>query len=109
MRVRAVAVGSLVVLMVSAGVSSAATTPGGTYTGQTSQSHGTITFRVSGGKITRIAFVDGTGVGKGCASVGAPHRSIRSSSVPTSNLQRAVTSVQPRHRVRMRSSRSPGS
>jgi len=72
MRVRAVAVGTLVVLMVSVGVSSAATFPAGTYAGRTSQSQGTISFKVSGGKITRIAFVDGTEVGKGCASVGAP-------------------------------------
>ncbi len=43
----------------------------GTYSGKTSQHKGTITLKVSGGKIANVSFVDGTGIGAGCAAAGA--------------------------------------
>lgn len=52
-----------------AGVASAA--GAGTYTGSTSQHSGTISLKVSGGKVVHVAFVDGTGHGSGCSQFAA--------------------------------------
>jgi hypothetical protein len=43
----------------------------GTYSGSTSQRNGTISLKVSGGKVVRVTFVDGTGRGSGCSQFGA--------------------------------------
>jgi hypothetical protein len=43
----------------------------GTYSGKTSQPKGTISLKVSGGKIVHVSFADGTGHGSGCSSFGA--------------------------------------
>jgi hypothetical protein len=52
------------------GVASAAQS--GTYAGRTSQHSGTISLKVSHGKIVHVTFADGTGIGSGCSSFGAP-------------------------------------
>jgi hypothetical protein len=52
------------------GVASAA--QAGTYSGKTSQRNGSISFKVSGGKIVHVKFADGTGMGSGCSSFGTP-------------------------------------
>jgi hypothetical protein len=39
----------------------------GTYTGSTSQHNGTVSLKVSNGKIVHVSFVDGNGHGSGCS------------------------------------------
>jgi hypothetical protein len=51
----------------------------GTYSGKTSQKQGSIALTVKGGVVTRVKFVDGTGVGSGCQ---ACRRGRRPSAVP---------------------------
>ncbi len=66
------AVGALVGVVAVVGVVGvAAAAQGGTYSGKTSQHKGTISLKVSGGKVTKVTFVDGTGVGSGCSQFGA--------------------------------------
>jgi len=53
-----------------AGVASAAVA--GTYSGKTSQHDGTISIKVSDGKVVHVTFVAGNGKGSGCSSFAAP-------------------------------------
>jgi hypothetical protein len=52
------------------GVASAA--QAGSYSGKTSQHNGSISLKVSDRKIVQVKFADGTGMGSGCSSFGAP-------------------------------------
>jgi hypothetical protein len=52
-----------------AGVAWAATA--GTYAGRTSQHNGSISLKVSGGKVVHVTFVAGNGRGSGCGSAAA--------------------------------------
>jgi hypothetical protein len=54
--------------LATAGVAYA--TEAGTYSGNTSQHNGTISLKVSKGKIVHVTFVDGTGHGSGCSQFG---------------------------------------
>jgi hypothetical protein len=44
----------------------------GTYSGSTSQHGGSITLKISKGKIVHVTFADGTGHGSGCSQYGTP-------------------------------------
>lgn len=68
---RKILIGTVVaiVMLGVGGVAWAATA--GTYSGKTSQKLGSIALTVKGGVVTRVKFVDGTGVGSGCQAAGA--------------------------------------
>ena len=55
-----------------ADVASAAVAVAGTYSGKTSQHDGTISIKVSAGKVVHVTFVAGNGKGSGCSSLAAP-------------------------------------